>query len=111
MAFWTREGLRVTQKKSGRHRAWGQKAGGDGGETRPGQRSGNEDGSGVKGQRRRGLQERGWGLQGSKATMGGNGLGDPFRVEPLSILEYLQHQVRVAKGQKRFCGRKRRKVY
>lgn len=41
----------------------------------------------------------------------GMGWGDPFRVEPLSVLEYLQHQVRVAKGQKRFCGRKRRKVY
>ena len=56
----------MTQKNSGRHRAWGQKAGGDGGETRPGQRSGNEDGSGVKGQRRRGLQE--WCLPGRLDT-------------------------------------------
>ena len=30
---------------------------------------------------------------------------------PLSMLECLQQQVRVAKGQKRFCGRKRRIVY
>lgn len=31
LPFWTLEGLRVTQRQSGRHRAWGQKAGGDGG--------------------------------------------------------------------------------
>lgn len=76
--------------------SWGRRWGDRG----PGQRSGNEDGSGVKGQRRRGLQGKRLGVAGQQATMGGNGLGDPLGIGTFPSWRYLQHQVRVAKGQK-----------